>query len=83
MMALSSVIEPCEQSVASSTSVSFLIRVTLGLKIHLFVRCDAKNHGINLAIRVSGIVHAEFVLFASMNGEDCLLSVVVTCSSLM
>lgn len=44
------------------------------------MRCDDKDHGINLAIPVSGIVHVEFFLFANMNGEDCLLSVVVTCS---
>lgn len=44
------------------------------------MRCDAKDHGINLAIPVSGIVRVEFFLFADMHGEDCLLSVVVTCS---
>lgn len=44
------------------------------------MRCDSKDHGINLAIPVSGGARAEFFLFANMNGEDCLLSVVVTCS---
>jgi hypothetical protein len=44
------------------------------------VRCDARDRGINLAIPVSGGVRTGFFLFANMNGEDCLLSVVVICS---